>query len=419
MISSRATGSVIGKGGDKIKAMRSESGATVKLIGDDMPERLLKIGGSVDQVTQVIGMVANNLYKDYEGDNESRKPARVMARQQKSAGPDDVQICMLLCEPLIGPIVGKGGSNIKSMEENHRCQVNIWKQYPSGDFLPNSNERVITFTGRADCIPNAVNEVCQTIENVQVRGELHEWDLESEGPSGFFGQENGSFNRGRGGDGYSDRMGGNAPGWKGDLPPGVSPFLQKLPEEKNGNDIRLKANQDQVGNIIGKGGRRINDIRDMSGCKINIKETEGDSCMRYIEVYGNPQQSANAVWLINIAVNAFCDPASSLRSLNMDMPMEAVATSGAYGNPPSLQGQDNSFGGPPQGGNFGGPPQGGNFGGPPQGNNFGGPPQGGNFGGPPQGGNFGGPPQGGNFGGPPQNFNGPPQNQWGGAGAGW
>merc|ERR1711937_218550 len=101
------------------------------------------------------------------------------------------------------------------------------------------------------------------------------------------------------------------------------------------------------------------------------------------------------------AVNAFCDPASSLRSLNMDMPMEAVATSGAYGNPPSLQGQGDSFGGPPQGGNFGGPPQGGNFGGPPQGNNFGGPPQGGNFGG------------------PPQNFNGPTQNQWGGAGSGW
>ena len=141
----------------------------------------------------------------------------------------------------------------------------------------------------------------------------------------------------------------------------------------------------------------MNEIRKMSGADIKIRDNEGDSCMRYIEVYGQePQQAANAVWLMNIAINAFCEEAASLRPLHKDMPMEAAATSGAYGNPPGLD--ISQSGGPPQQG-FGGPPQQG----------FGGPPQQG-FDGPPQQG-FGGPPQQ-NFG--QQNYNSQQTDGWGG-----
>jgi len=378
LISSRATGSVIGKGGDKIKAMRTESGAQVRCIGDDMPERILKIGGNVEQVTQVIGMLSQNLFNDYKDDRDDRKPARKMARQQKHPSSNDIQICMLLCEPLIGPIVGKGGSNIKQMEENHRVQINVWKSYSSGDFLPNSNERVIAFTGPPDCVPNAVGEVASLVESTEIRGQMIEFDLEEEGPSGFFGEEGGSI--GRNGAGLKGNRPGNSVFSRGELPPGVSPFLQKMPEERDGDcKIRLKVNNDQAACIIGGGGRRVNEIRKMSGADIKIRDNEGDSCMRFIEVFGHePQQALNAVWLMNIAINAFCEEAASLRPLHKDMPMETVATSGAYGNPPGLEMSQSGV--PPQQG-FGGPPQQG-FGGPPQ-QGFGGPPQQG-FGGPPQ-----------------------------------
>ena len=41
-------------------------------------------------------------------------------------------------------------------------------------------------------------------------------------------------------------------------------------------------------------------------------------------------------WLIDICVNAFCDPQLSLRPFSTDMSIENAILTGAYGAPPSL-----------------------------------------------------------------------------------
>jgi len=77
----------------------------------------------------------------------------------------------------------------------------------------------------------------------------------------------------------------------------------------------------------------------MTGCEIIIDdECPVDSVFRTLTIKKGAIEEGveNAKWLIDICVNAFCDPQLSLRPFSTDMSIENAILTGAYGAPPSL-----------------------------------------------------------------------------------
>ena len=65
LVPARAAGCIIGKKGAKINEMRNTSGAKIKMVGDNLPERMLIASGQPDQVADALRMTAQNIYDDF------------------------------------------------------------------------------------------------------------------------------------------------------------------------------------------------------------------------------------------------------------------------------------------------------------------------------------------------------------------
>ena len=233
-------------------------------------------------------------------------------------------------------------------------------------------------------VPEDIGISVRQILDIISGGNNHDqWDLETHGPTGFFGDEaswRGNNNRGGGGGGYGGRndqnrnnfnnrnrggygnsgFGGGQYGgrnqlmlnpqmqaaWGAPVIDDVDPMVQFLSVEKNEEtgEARVEANIEQVGAIMGSRGRRINEIRNMSGAQIKVNELEGDNCLRFIEIKpGNGPECAveNAVWLMNICINAFCDPKCSVAPFDKNASLEECVMSEVYGKPPGIQDEQN------------------------------------------------------------------------------
>jgi len=158
--------------------------------------------------------------------------------------------------------------------------------------------------------------------------------------------------------------------------PGHDPMIQRLEIQEMANIdgvpmAKIYANIDHVGCIMGHGGMRIKEIRRLSGASITIVDPTGDRCLREITIAPNPkapnsgmQSIPFAIWLMNVAINAFADVSASLCPFGLETSLQDVVTTGAYGQPDMGQNQDfsgqqqqeqqeveqnNTFGGPPVG----------------------------------------------------------------------
>jgi len=118
-------------------------------------------------------------------------------------------------------------------------------------------------------------------------------------------------------------------------------FVQKALDIERQADggVKFMANFDRSGSIMGNGGHRIKEIRNMSRAFVNIDDPAPDSTLREVTIargQGNEMSVDNAVWLMNIAINAFCDPSGSACPFPATASMQEVVMSGFYGKPPGM-----------------------------------------------------------------------------------
>jgi len=368
MLSARAVGSIIGRGGAKAKAIRAAvPDAKINIDGDNYPERIVTVTATRrESVVEVSRLMCNNIWDDFEHEPQSKRPPRIMGKGQARCTEEAIQLCMLVSEIDCHAIIGHTGERLLQYINESQCQVFIHTEYPTGEeTLPDSNEKVVTVTGNSHHIPNCVDMVTHYLltegqsQHLPVY-KMRPWDMEKAGPSGFFGQhatwhgdglENfPNFNKGRGllgpnGEPTSIARPGqksNETGLIGQPIPGLDPMIQKLDVEYlSDGTVSIKANIDQCGTIMGQSGVRIKEIRRMSGANIKINDLLGDSCLREITVNRghNPNgniSAQNAVWLMNICVNAFGETAASACPFHNSTSLQEVVLSELYGKPPGL-----------------------------------------------------------------------------------
>ncbi|KAK0618284.1 hypothetical protein B0T17DRAFT_509831 [Bombardia bombarda] len=343
VISSPEAATIIGKGGENVSKIRQMSGAkcTVSDYQKGAVERILTVSGVVDAVAKAFGLIIRTL------NNEP-------LTEPSSAHSKTYPLRLLVPHVLIGSIIGKGGARIKEIQEASGARLNA-----SDSCLPLSTERSLVVMGVADAVHIATYYVGSTLlEQLNERfggPAASAYATRSGGPAGavpggmqvipyapqpaggnYGNREN--YNRGRP-DARSHQMPPNpyvppyghpqqahptpaVPmhyGAQAAAPYGAAPHMQPhhaghagpqphagphgqpmpgaaMPGAPLTQQIYIP--NDMVGAIIGKGGQKINEIRQISGSVIKINEPQDNSNERLVTITGTEECNRMALYML-------------------------------------------------------------------------------------------------------------------------
>lgn len=335
---------IIGKGGENVTQIRRLSGAkcTVSDYSRGAVERILTVSGQVDAVSKAFGLIVRTLnQEDLETPSTSTSKAYPMR--------------LLIPHILIGSIIGKAGVRIREIQEASNAKLNA-----SDTLLPNSGERSLVVLGVADAVHIAVYYVAQTLveqlterfggpaasqyatrsgmaANVVPGGmSVQPYVPQPAGgqyshPQNFRRHEPAQRTPAHGGYG-APHMHGQAPqpspyghpnmpygaGSPGRAPYGgpaaptpygahpAAPVPHGAPHGAVPNAAmpgqpltqQIFIPNDMVGAIIGKGGAKINEIRQLSGSVIKINEPTDNSNERLVTITGTQECNQMALYML-------------------------------------------------------------------------------------------------------------------------
>ncbi|KAB5563620.1 hypothetical protein GE09DRAFT_1220165 [Coniochaeta sp. 2T2.1] len=346
VISSPEAATIIGKGGENVSKIRQMSGAkcTVSDYQKGAVERILTVSGVVDAAAKAFGLIIRTLNNEPLGE-----PSGVHSKTYP--------LRLLVPHILIGSIIGKGGSRIKEIQEASGARLNA-----SDSCLPLSTERSLVVMGVADAVHIATYYVGSTLlEQLNERfggPAASAYATRAGGPAGavpggmqvipYMPHPAGGNYGNR--DNYSRRQeqrsqqlppnpyaqpygghpqqpaphtavpmayGAPVAGPYGAAAPHVQPHHAgphvgpqphagphgaaaphgaAMPGAPLTQQIFIP--NDMVGAIIGKGGQKINEIRQVSGSVIKINEPQDNSNERLVTITGTEECNRMALYML-------------------------------------------------------------------------------------------------------------------------
>ena len=265
---------IIGKQGRHINEIREISNARLSITESipSNPERILAVSGPLDAVSKAFGLIVRRL-NDEPLDQPSHPGSRAAT------------IRFIMPHARMGSVIGKQGSKIKEIQETSGARLNAGET-----MLPGSTERVLSITGVADAVHIAVYYVGTILLEHQDRNANNLAYRPSAVPRGMAAA------------GYSPAAGmgtpaayGFAGGAGGVHPAALAPGSQTQ---------QIFIPNELVGCIIGKGGQKINEIRQLSASHIKIMERDagiaagGSGSERLVTITGPPPNIQMAVTLL-------------------------------------------------------------------------------------------------------------------------
>ncbi|KAK8181958.1 hypothetical protein HDK77DRAFT_464549 [Phyllosticta capitalensis] len=342
IISSAEAATVIGKGGENVTQIRRMSGAkcTVSDYSRGAVERILTVSGPVDAVAKAFGLIIRTL--NNEDINSPSTP-------QSKTYP----LRLLIPHILIGSIIGKGGVRIREIQEASGARLNA-----SDSCLPLSTERSLVVLGVADAVHIATYYVGSTlVEQLTERfggpaasayatrsggpagvvpggmqvvpyvpqpaggswghpeNYRHKAQAQRNPPSGGYGgapmhsqypqQPQAPVHYGAGsprhaytgaGPHQPQQYGAPHVAQPGHAGQPAQPMQGMMPGQPITQQIFIP--NDMVGAIIGKGGAKINEIRQLSGSVIKINEPQDNSNERLVTITGTQECNQMALYML-------------------------------------------------------------------------------------------------------------------------
>nr|POE48679.1 rna-binding protein rnc1 [Quercus suber] len=341
IISSAEAATVIGKGGENVSQIRRMAGAkcTVSEYTRGAVERILTVSGVVDAVAKAFGLIIRTL---------NQEPLETASTPQSKTYP----LRLLIPHILIGSIIGKQGVRIREIQEASGARLNA-----SESCLPLSTERSLVVLGVADAVHIATYYVGSTlVEQLTDRfggPAASNYASRHGGPQGVVpggmqvvpyvpqhagGQVGNPDNMRRqpnppqrgppsqygmpygGMPGQPPQQQAPAPmhyagagspraGYAGAGPQQPQPYghaapqpgppqqpMQGMPGQPITQQIFIP--NDMVGAIIGKGGAKINEIRQLSGSVIKINEPQDNNNERLVTVTGTQECNQMALYML-------------------------------------------------------------------------------------------------------------------------
>ncbi|XP_013190301.2 poly(rC)-binding protein 3 isoform X3 [Amyelois transitella] len=306
----KEVGSIIGKKGEIVKRFREESGAKINISDGSCPERIVTVTGNTNAIFKAFTLICKKFEEWCSQFNEG------------GGGGSRAPITLRLIVPAsqCGSLIGKGGSKIKEIRDVTGANIQV-----ASEMLPNSTERAVTISGTCDAITQCIYHICCVMLESPPKGATIPYRPKPTvaGPVILAGGQaytiQGNYAvpaQDMGGLAKSPLAGLAALGLGG-LGPANSALAALAGSQlrtssatrnqptTNQQSHEMTVPNELIGCIIGKGGTKIAEIRQISGAMIrisNCEEREGGSTDRTITISGNPDSVALAQYLINMSV---------------------------------------------------------------------------------------------------------------------
>ncbi|XP_073836311.1 poly(rC)-binding protein mub isoform X2 [Musca autumnalis] len=305
----KEVGSIIGKKGEIVNRFREESGAKINISDGSCPERIVTVSGTTSAIYSAFTLITKK-FEEWcsQFNNDVNK-----------GGKTQIPIRLIVPASQCGSLIGKSGSKIKEIRQTTGCSIQV-----ASEMLPNSTERAVTLSGTAEQITQCIYQICLVMLESPPRGATIPYRPKPQ-VAGPVILANGQAFTIQGNYAVPAQevaknplaslaalgLAGMAPANTGGLNPTALAALAGS-QLRTANTNRAQQQQhemtvsnDLIGCIIGKGGTKIAEIRQISGAMIrisNCEEREGGNTDRTITISGNPDSVALAQYLINMSV---------------------------------------------------------------------------------------------------------------------
>ncbi|KAG8243583.1 Poly(rC)-binding protein 3 [Homalodisca vitripennis] len=346
----KEVGSIIGKKGEIVKRFREESGAKINISDGSCPERIVTVTGPTNSIFKAFTLICKK-FEEVESfrskceEDQQLQVHEVLARGKcplalanemmfqelqngggGGGGPrPPITLRLIVPASQCGSLIGKGGSKIKEIREVTGASIQV-----ASDMLPNSTERAVTITGTSDAITQCIFHICCVMLESPPKGATIPYRPKPSvaGPVILAGGQaytiQGNYAVPTHGDG--NKMSGGplaglaalGLGGLNSANTGLNPaalaalagsqLRTNNPNRGNQQNTNQQTHEmtvpnDLIGCIIGKGGTKIAEIRQISGAMIrisNCEERDAGATDRTITITGNPDAVALAQYLINM-----------------------------------------------------------------------------------------------------------------------
>ncbi|XP_044727801.1 poly(rC)-binding protein 3 isoform X4 [Chrysoperla carnea] len=340
----KEVGSIIGKKGEIVKRFREESGAKINISDGSCPERIVTVTGQTNAIFKAFTLIC----KKFEEFQESVSTGA----SNGSVPRPPITLRLIVPASQCGSLIGKGGSKIKEIREVTGASIQV-----ASEMLPNSTERAVTISGIGEAVTQCIYHICCVMLESPPKGATIPYRPKPQvgGPVILAGGQAYTIQGNYAVPAHSDiagigksplaglaalGLGGLAPANTGGLNPAALAALAGS-QLRTGNQNRNQQNSNQqthemtvpnelIGCIIGKGGTKIAEIRQISGAMIrisNCEDREGGNTDRTITISGNPDAVALAQYLINMSVE--------LQKANLEATQTTSPTSGGGATAPT------------------------------------------------------------------------------------
>ncbi|KDN40006.1 hypothetical protein K437DRAFT_270085 [Tilletiaria anomala UBC 951] len=281
---------IIGKQGKHINEIREKSGAKLAISQSipGNPERIMSVSGPLDAVSkefefgQAFGLIVRRI-NDEPFDQPSLPGSRAFT------------IRFIVPNSRMGSVIGKQGTKIKEIQEESGALLRAGEA-----MLPGSTERMLSVSGVADAVHIAVFYVGAILAEGSDRMASN---LAYRPGAAAYGAP------AAGGATYGGAFGAPAPGGfagAGIPIPGVGvgtgtrgiPSIGQGPPAAGSQTQQIYIPNDLVGSVIGKGGTKINEIRQASATHIKIMD-DTNAPERLVTITGPPANIQLAVNLLH------------------------------------------------------------------------------------------------------------------------
>ncbi|KAB2031491.1 hypothetical protein ES319_D05G308400v1 [Gossypium barbadense] len=232
LVSNAAAGSVIGKGGSTINEFQSKSGARIQLSRSHeffpgTSDRIIMVSGAIDDILKAVELILAKLLDELNiKDNDDAEPR--------------TKVRLIVSNSSCGSIIGKGGATIKSFIEGSQAGIKI---SPQDNNFYGLNDRLVTVTGTLDEQLQAIDLILSKLcEDSHYSQAMH-------APFSYAATYNSMS---------------YAPNGAG----------VKFPNHKedHSNSITIGVSDEHIGLVLGRGGRNIMEISQVSGARIKISD---------------------------------------------------------------------------------------------------------------------------------------------------
>lgn len=304
VISGWKAGTIIGRQGQVISQLRTESHCKITISDDPTsPDRVLTVMGHANSVADVlrrvcfmIGASASSYNRDgRRADDNKQTSDHTYTADSTDLTPEDlsapVNFTLAVPSPMCGCLIGRAGVQIKNFRQIYGVSFSV-----SSHPILESLDRPVNISGPPENVANCLEEVCRLFASapVPVRKPRIEYPPEHLAEQGGFrsnwrrnlsdadvhhhggsegGSVSGEYQRSEeAAQKRRKRQDESSPVVDGEI---LGNAIEECSFELNTGEteVHLLVPNDIVGCIIGKGGKTISEIRSTSGALISITES--------------------------------------------------------------------------------------------------------------------------------------------------